>query len=687
MNANTRLYRLLAFGALLAACAVCVGFIATLGAGYFLIQATLEEMTTPAVVTATPSAVAQVLKEMPTSMPTAVVPSLQPPTPSPAPAQTPIATVNNLQPPPIIDQRPLPPNAYSSLEALSTLYYPPRDYYQDQIRLGHEKPRPRTVTFPAYAVGDQESFRVEAEILTATLAYRTDKLYFWFAPQVAYDPQLLTSAAARIQNELYPAVTSLFGEEWNPGIDNDPRIHILHLEMIETEELGYFTSGDEYPQTTFSHSNEREIIYVNMDLLELDDELYFGTVVHELEHLIQWHVDSNETTWLDEGLAQLGEVYAGLNTVVVNDYLQQPNLQFNSWSYDDEISFAHYSAAALFVIYFWEQLGDAAVRDLAAHPANGLASVEAVLQNYRPQSSLEDFVSDWYVANLLHNDQISPTYDYRFAFGLPEHDFRIDILPYEESDSLVPYGVRYIELAQPGTYTLSFAADTAVDLLNTNPHSGTTVWFAPGFNNVNSSLQRTFDLTAVKTATLEFWVWYELEEDYDFGYVLVSTDAGTMWQQLPLADVRHGYYGPAFSGRSATTAASENGWLFQTVDLSPYTDRQVTIAFEILTDSGVPSVGLALDDIAIPEIGYYSDVEGDTADWQAAGFAPVSTMLPQQWSVQLIHYGANARVEKLQLDSQNQSILHVDVEEAATLVVAPITPFTNEEVYYWFRLE
>lgn len=685
---NNNFYRFFAFCALIAAGMVCIGFVVTVSVGVYLVSAELEDAavsgTAVAVVTATPSPLPQVLKDAPTE------------TPSPSATvftngtmqqfATPRPSLYNLTPPAQIDQRPLLEGGFESLQQLLTAVYPTRDYYQDELRLTHAKPRPRTVTHPAYVIGDQETFLVDGETIEARLAYRNDKAYFWFEPSVVYDDAVLAETAMRIQDDIYPAVTDLFGTEWIPGIDNDPRIHILHLDHIETEELGYFTSGDVYPQTIFTDSNEREIIYLNMDLLTLGDEYYFGTVTHELQHLIQWYQDSNETTWLDEGLAQLAEIHAGFETVVLEDYLVQPQLQFNTWNYDEDRLLAHYSASALFVIYFWEQLGDAAVRELAAHPADGLASVQAVLQRYRPEMALDQFIDNWYIANFLHNDRLGAEYDYDFLFLPPDADTTITAATFESIDSLPPYGVRYVEL-MAGNYEFTFAADTVVDLIETTPHSGRMVWLAPGMNNLTASLYRSFDLTAVDHATLTYWAWYDLEADYDYLYVIISTDQGNSWQPLRPQEGQYGYYGPALTGRSEDISGQQYGWVQESVDLSPYAGREVLVGFEVLTDAGVHGRGVALDDIAIPELGYQTDVETGYDGWQAAGFVPVSTQLPQQWSVQIIYEGDMARVEKLVLDGQNQIVTSLEVDERAVLVIAPTTPFTTEEAHYWFRVD
>ena len=38
------------------------------------------------------------------------------------------------------------------------------------------------------------------------------------------------------------------------------------------------------------------MLYLNMGNLTVGEDLYYGTLVHEFQHLAQWNVDGNETT-------------------------------------------------------------------------------------------------------------------------------------------------------------------------------------------------------------------------------------------------------------------------------------------------------------------------------------------------------------------------------------------------------
>ena len=121
------------------------------------------------------------------------------------------------------------------------------------------------------------------------------------------DQTAVSTVAQTFEDRYFAKTVQLFGDYWQPGVDNDPRISILHIRSASDGELGYFSDTDEYPQTVFDTSNEQEMLYISLDNLELGEELYYGTLVHEFQHMIQWHTDPSEERWLNEGLAQLAE--------------------------------------------------------------------------------------------------------------------------------------------------------------------------------------------------------------------------------------------------------------------------------------------------------------------------------------------------------------------------------------------
>ena len=616
---------------------------------------------------------------LPTETPTSVPPTaVVAPSPTPLPIDVPFSIMQN----------PVSARSRVDLDRMWAADFDPYDYYDVALRMEYADVGNRTITRDPFAVGDRFDFILDDRIIPATLQIATSNAYLWIEDGVAYDVNALQEVAGRLENELYPRLTEIFGREWSPGVDNDPHFSILHFsDNGDYSELGFFDSLNEYPQSVDESSNEQEMLFMNMSQLDLGDELYYGTLVHELQHLIQWNLDHNETVWLDEGLAQLSELYAGFQTADSVDYLADTSLQLNSWSYEGDLIYAHYGASYLFITYFWEQLGNDAIRDLTASPTNGFASMREVIAKYRPNITLEQLLSDWAIANLLDNAEINPKYGYQsFSVGLPTMKETMRSAPFTVENELPQYGVHYLSLTQPGSYTLSFAGDTLAEMVPTDTIEGTRMWLAPAINDASMRLTHPFDLRGADKATLLYTVWYELEQDFDYGYVQISADNGRTWDVLTPENDSLGYYGPAFTGSSADIAGHNSGWVEEAILLDDYVGREVLLRFEVLTDSAVSGFGFALDDISIPEIDFYDGAEQDNLGaWIAEGFVATGPQLPQQWSVHLVE---DNLAKPIPLNNLNQTQAPITVGPAgATLVVMPQTPYVNVPAYYWLNIE
>lgn len=589
-----------------------------------------------------------------------------------------------------LDQDPVPSNAHSYLERLYLADHPANDYWLSAKHLGKQDPGPRNLSKPTYTKGAQQVFTTEDGEITATLMAVSEHAYFWVEDNLPVSNESVELAAAQLEDNYYARVNHLFGQPWAPGIDGDPRFSILHLAGAGNRyELGYFSDQDEYPKSLFRDSNEQEIVYLNMGQLELGSELYFGTLVHELQHLFQWNLDKNEATWFNEGLSQLAELYAGLQTVNPEPYLQQPDIRLNRWAYADEVIDAHYAGSFLFLAYCWEQLGESAVYELVRHPANGLMAVRAVLQGFQPDRSLQDFMADWAVANYLDDPFAGDRFAYsRLDFPQPIAQNSVGPSPQGDLSEVDQFAVHYIDIDRSGPTTITFAGDTTARLIGSAPPSEEQMWYALPFNDSDAQLAARFDLSQLDRATLTFSAWYDLEKDYDYAYVSVSDDQGETWNLLHLQHSLTGNYGPALSGKSIDAPDAADGWIRETIPLNQYAGQEILIRFHVLTDFETIGRGFALDDIAISELGFYDNVENGTGNWDAQGFVRTGWLLPQQWAVQLIAHGDHPRVIPLSLNPLNQ-VSHTESlgDEGGTLIIMPLTPFVDETAQYWLQID
>ncbi len=255
---------------------------------------------------------------------------------------------------------------------------------------------------------------------------------------------------------IYTTDRATFGSEWNPGIDNDPKIYILISPAVNTNGtngiLGYFYGGDEYPKALVPLSNQHEMFYVVNKQAGAPTDLWadantatpanatigYNILAHEFQHMINFNTKFGhnglyngviEDTWLNEGLSMYamqacgygltntanGGLYPDTTTRThVINYLSLPELfSLTNWTS------ANYGISYLFVLYLVEHYP-------SGTPGVGSAQSQAMLQamesngsvgiaNVETQTGAGTFgtvFKNWAMANLLDHVTNNATYGY-----------------------------------------------------------------------------------------------------------------------------------------------------------------------------------------------------------------------------------------------------------------------------------
>ena len=551
---------------------------------------------------------------------------------------------------------------------------------------------------PVHQVGDQEMFWVNnvdtnrSKKVKAELVYMRPHVYFWVDTRVSYDKKKVKRLVDTFEDKIYKTDRAFFGSEWTPGIDGDPHLYILYTRDMGSWVAGYFSAADELPPFAHPYSNAHEMFMLSADNTNLGSDFTYGVLAHEFQHMIHWYQDRNETTWLNEGASELAAFLNGYD-VGGTDWLYASNadVQLNAWGDPQtEDTGPHYGASYLFVAYFLGRYGEEATRTLIGRPENGLESVDLTLQELGESINADDLFADWAVANWLQDDSVADgRYDYKIDYTVPSFSPAKDVrsCPATIEGTVHQYGVDYIRLAcGEGTYTLDFSGASTVPLFPAEPHDGDFVMWTGYGDESDIMLTRQFDLSNVSSATLRYWTWFDIEQDYDYGYVEVSTD-GQRWEILKTpsgtdSNPSGNSYGWAYTGVSG--GGRQARWIEEVVDLSPYTGGKVWVRFEYVTDAAVNHQGWLLDDITIPEIGYSEDFESGLNGWQADGFARVGHLLPQSFRLTLLTWqDGDVLVQPLTLDANNRASVSFTMDgDPAVLVVSGTTRVTREPTSY-----
>jgi immune inhibitor A len=181
--------------------------------------------------------------------------------------------------------------------------------------------------------------------------------------------------------------------------------------------------------------------------------------------------------------------------------------------------------------------------------------------------------------------------------------------------------------AGTGTFNaLRISLPDKVTRVNT-PHSGSNEWFGGKADEIDATLRRTVDLTGKTSAALSFWTWYDIEPNWDFGFVQVSTDGGGTWASLPIAgtttEIDPGGY-PAIKDNLPGFTGNSGGWVLKTFDLGAYVGHPIQLQFRYMTDWGTTMAGFYVDDISVVANGsplFLDTVETLDPAWTASDWA------------------------------------------------------------------
>jgi hypothetical protein len=524
--------------------------------------------------------------------------------------------------------------------------------------------------------------------IDARLRVQTPSIAIWIELGVWHDIRRLEEAAEVFESQIYPVVRAVFGPEWKPGIDNDPRVHVLHARGLGENVLGYTSSLDEYPSVVYPLSNEAEMIVISADRAEVGSSTYYALLARQFQRLVQWNQDRNEERWLKEGLAELAVALSGFEDKQSEQvFPKQPDTSLIHWSPEE----SQRGAAFLFAAYFHQRFGDEGTRVLTSEPQNGIRGIDAALGRLGSDLTFEDLFADWLAANYLDSapDTDGSRRSYAdLVFDRPRPVAVHEAYPVETEMSVQQFGADYFVLRGDADLTVQFTGRTQTPSLSVSPYSGQRAWWSNRADESLTTLTRGIDLSGVDEATLTYRVWYDIEPHYDYATIAITALDDEDWHILrtPSGTGANPYSnnpGWGYTGDS-------DGWIREEVDLSDYAGKEIYLRFSYLTDGAITGEGLLLDDISIPEINYADDVETGLDQWEAKGFLPIGASVPQRYLALLIGHGEGTTVERLSLEQDQSAEWTVPLGSSklreAVLVISGMAELTSQPAPYQLRI-
>lgn len=389
--------------------------------------------------------------------------------------------------------------------------------------------------------------------------------------------------------------------------------------------------------------------------------LYEGVFAHEFEHMIHSDIDSDEPSWTDEGCADLAMYLCGYGHSsghIANYFNEHFWTPLTFWGG----GLADYGASYLFALYLYEKYAHfdpAFFTDFVNEPANGIEGVENTLAAWGYSITFEDLFDDWTIANYL--DDPTPgslygydtlnvgtidTWGYSIEYMLGEDWY--DIPVFGSKDWPLPFGLMSSELygVGPQPYTAQYwrfggpePLRTAIDGDETAgpyPYSGDWAWYSDVGAWAWRSFYQDFSIPATG-ATLNFYTYFEIEDDWDYGYIEVFDHDTGLWTTLEapgMVDyIAHPQDNPNCpDGREPTDyeAAGEwhaftgnsGGWIPISIDLPiDVWGHTIDLYFTTWQDGAFTLQMMYVDDIEITNgVFNLDDVEAGPDGWMTTGW-------------------------------------------------------------------
>lgn len=129
----------------------------------------------------------------------------------------------------------------------------------------------------------------------------------------------------------------------------------------------------------------------------------------------------------------------------------------------------------------------------------------------------------------------------------------------------------------------------------TRAHSGGWSWKEVAANRSNHWLLAKIPYEVEPNDTLKVWIWYAIEEDWDYFYVQVSSDGG--FEFTNLANELTTNNNPHNTNVGNGITGFSGGWIQAKFDLAAYEGQQIIVRLSYFTDNFSLEEGVYLDDI------------------------------------------------------------------------------------------
>ncbi len=282
---------------------------------------------------------------------------------------------------------------------------------------------------------------------------------------------ILKNIDAEFSNNIFPKLTQTFGFTSNSG-----SLTVLFHKMIE-DQRGYIRTGDNYSKDRVPSSNEREMIYLNQENLELS--LPSAALAHEYMHWITFNQKNllrnvNDDVWSDEMRAVYSSTFLGYDVPFEGSVLEGELYVFNNDSSESLMEWqnhlAQYAIAHLLAQYIVDHYGINVLADSMKTEKTGIASIDYGLMKNGFNVAFTQVFRDWLIALAVNDCSLGAKYCYQHQ-DLQKFHIEPRVSYFSGTSQTMPFTTSYFTpgwqkiVASEKNMRLEFASDPAAKFI------------------------------------------------------------------------------------------------------------------------------------------------------------------------------------------------------------------------------
>lgn len=297
---------------------------------------------------------------------------------------------------------------------------------------------------------------------------------------------------------IYQNEVNLFGPP--PDIDHNGKIFILLMDVRDNYDP---TTGGEYIAGYFdpldqkgTSGNHSDILYIdtNPGLQSNKFEHTMTTAAHELQHLIHWGADSEEVTWINEGMSEVTAHlfnYPGRN---FSYFLNEPTRTLTTF----DQSVADYAKVGLWTLYLYSQYGTDLLTRIVQSHGHGIPGMNTVFAT-DGLPNFDTIFERWTIAIAGQNylPDRTDTRIYRFpGFSIPQPEATLELSQFpaiQQSGQIKWYSSAYVRIDGGKNLSAQFFPPPGLSMDATLLSASGTSFSISSWQDVNSAQTHNFE--------------------------------------------------------------------------------------------------------------------------------------------------------------------------------------------------